>query len=66
MTDMLFVNGIPFFITISRKIIFTAGNHIDKRKVETIFKAFKEIYSYYMKCGLLITTLHANGAFAPL
>jgi hypothetical protein len=42
--DILFVNRIPFFITLSRKICFTTVNHLNDRKVSTIFKAFKEIY----------------------
>ena len=64
--DMLFVNGIPFFLTLSRKILFTAFNHLASRKVDTIFKAFKEIYSYYMKSGFHITNLHAYREFVPL
>ena len=64
--DLLFVNGTPFFLVLSRKICFTDVNHIANRKVETIFKALKEIYSYYTKRGFHITTLHAYGEFAPL
>ena len=64
--DMLFVNGIPFIIILSRKILSTAVNHLSNRKLETIFKAFKDIYRYYMKCGFHITTSHSDGEFAPL
>ena len=64
--DLLFVNGIPLFITIIRNILFTAFNHLYNRKVETIFKSFKYIYSYYMKRGFQITTIHIDGEFAPL
>ena len=39
--DMLFVNSISFFLTLRRKIFFTAVNHIANRKVGTIFNAFK-------------------------
>ena len=46
MADMLFVNSIPFFLSLRRKICFKAVNHISNRKVETIFKSFKEIYMY--------------------
>ena len=65
-TYMLFINSIPFFLDLSRKKGFTAVNYIDNRKVETIFKDFKEIYSYYMKCEFHITTLHVDGEFSPL
>ena len=64
--DLLFVNGIPFFFTLRRKICFTSVNHLTNRKMETTFKAFKEIYRYYMKRGFHITTLRADGEFAPL
>ena len=39
--DILFVNGIPFFISFSRNIIFAVANHLTDRKYNTIFKAFK-------------------------
>jgi hypothetical protein len=42
--DIFFVNKIPFFLTFSRKICFTAVNHLADRTVTQIFKAFKEMY----------------------
>jgi len=64
--DIFFVNKIPFFLTLSRKICFTAVNHLANRTVPHIFKAFKEIYAYYLQRGFRITVLHADGEFAPL
>ena len=52
MGDLFFVNSNPFFLALSRKIWFTYVNHLANIKVDTIFKAFKEIYSYYMKRGV--------------
>jgi hypothetical protein len=40
-------------------------NHLTDRTVQQIFKAFKEIYQYYLQCGFHITVVHANGEFAP-
>jgi hypothetical protein len=40
-TDIFFVNKIPFFLTLIRKISFTAANHLADRTVPQIFKAFK-------------------------
>jgi hypothetical protein len=65
-TDIFFVNKIPFFLTLSRKICFTAVNHLADRTVPQIFKAFKEMYQYYLQCGSHIKTVHADGEFAPL
>jgi hypothetical protein len=55
-----FVNKIPFSLTLSRKICFTAVNHLADRTVPQIFKAFKEMYQYYLQCGFH-TTVHADG-----
>jgi hypothetical protein len=65
-TDIFFVNKIPFFLTLSRKIFFTAVNHLTDCTVPQIFKAFKEMYQYYIQCGFHIKTVHADGEFAPL
>ena len=64
--DMFFANTITLFITIIRKICFKVVNYLATIKVETIFKAFKKIYSYYMKSGLHITNIHAYGEFPPI
>jgi hypothetical protein len=53
-------------LTLSRKICFTAVNHLVDRTVPHIFKAFKEMYQYYLQCGLHIKTVHADGEFLPL
>ena len=62
----VFVNKIPFFLTLSRKICFTAVNHLADQKVATIFKAFLKIYKFYLNRGFKITHVHADGKFAPL
>ena len=36
------------------------------RTVETIFKAFKEIFTYYLQRGFRIMTVSADIKFAPL
>ena len=64
--DIFFVNKIPFFLTLSRKICSTAVTHLANRMVPQIFKAFKEIYQYYLHRGFRITTVHADGEFEPL
>jgi hypothetical protein len=64
--NLFFVNKIPFFLTLSCKICFTAINHLTDRTVLQIFMAFKEIYQYYLHRGFCITMVHADGEFAPL
>jgi hypothetical protein len=64
--NLFFVNKIPFFLTLSRKICFTAINHLTDRTVLQIFMAFKEIYQYYLERGFRITMVHAHEEFVPL
>jgi hypothetical protein len=63
--NIFFVNKIPFFLTLSPKICFTAINHLADRTVPQIFMAFKEIYQCYLQRGFCITMVHADGEFAP-
>ena len=62
----IFVNKIPFLFTLSRKIYFTAVNHIANRTVPQIFETFKEIYQYYFHRVFSIQTMHSIEEFAPL
>jgi hypothetical protein len=65
-TGISFVTKNTFFFTLSRNITFTAVNHLTDRTVLQIFKAFKEIYQYYLQRGFHTTVVHADGEFAPL
>jgi hypothetical protein len=65
-TDIFFVNKNTFFLTICRKIMFTTVNHLADCTVLQMFKAFKDIYQYYLQRGFHITVVHADGEFAPL
>jgi hypothetical protein len=65
-TYIFFVNKIPFFLKLSRKICFMAVNHIADRTVPQIFKSFKEMFQYYLQRVFHIKTVHAGGEFAPL
>ena len=65
-TDILFVSQIPFFVTLSRKIVFTATTHLQNRKIDTVYKAFLKIYTFYRRGGSRITTVSCDGEFAPL
>ena len=66
MLGICFVKRIPLCLTISRKICFTAVNHLANPTVPQIFAAFKEIYQYYLHRGFCIMTVHSGGEFAPL
>ena len=58
--DVFFVNKIPFFITLSRKIDFTATAHLKDRKIKTIFLAFLAVYKFCLRRGFRIKMIHAE------
>ena len=64
--DILFVNEIPFFLSLSRQIYFTGLSHLPDRSKKQIFQDFKELFIFYIRHGFRITTVHSNGKFAPL
>jgi hypothetical protein len=64
--DIFFINKVPFFLTMRRRICFTAVNHLANRTITEFFKAFMEIYQYYLRRGCRNTIVHADGEFAPL
>ena len=64
--DIFFVNKIPFLLTLSQNIYFTAVNHLENCTVPEIFKAFREVHQYYLHCAFRITTGNSEGEFGPL
>ena len=58
--NIFFVNKIAIFLTYGCNVCFTAVNHLADRKVGTIFKAFKEIYKFYLHRGFRIENVHAD------
>ena len=60
------MNKIRFVLTHSRKISFTAVNHLAKHTIPQIFSVFKNIYVYYLQRGFRITTVNADGEFGSL
>ena len=64
--DIFFINKIPFFLTLSRKICFSTVTHLANRKIRTIFASFKSIFFYYLQKGFQIMILTADNEFVPL
>jgi hypothetical protein len=64
--DIFFVNGIPYFATLSMKICFLSVTHLSNRKIPTIFKAFKAMHNYYLQRGFQIVYIKGDGEFKPL
>jgi hypothetical protein len=64
--DIMFVNQIPFLISISRYLKFGTTEVLKNRKNATIIQAFKNIRGIYARRGFQITLCHADGKFEPM
>jgi hypothetical protein len=54
--DIMFVNKLPFFVTISRNIKFCTAQLIPDQKHETLTKAVRDVRATYMKRGFRVKT----------
>jgi len=64
--DIFFVNKIAFFLSLSKVIYYTATSHLVDCKIDTIFKAFKEMFGFYLRHGFRIVAVNADGKFEPV
>lgn len=64
--DIFFVNGVPYFATLSLKICFLSVTHLSNRKIPTIFRALKAMHNYYLQRGFQIVFVKGDGEFKPL
>lgn len=64
--DVMFVNKIPFFVTISRHIHFGTVEMIANRQPDTIFKSIKAVVNIYRQRGFNISHNLLDGDFEPL
>jgi hypothetical protein len=64
--DIMFVNGIPFFMTISRNIKFGTAEMLKTQHNKTILAAIKQVKSVYMKRGFKIKHMLMDGQFESL
>ncbi|KAI2501035.1 Reverse transcriptase (RNA-dependent DNA polymerase) [Fragilaria crotonensis] len=61
--DIMFVNKLPFFVTISRNIRFSTSEFLTNRKSDTIFKAISHVHQTYAKRGFHIEVILMDGEF---
>ena len=64
--DIMFVNKIPFFITISRHLRFGTAENISNQNMKTLLASVKQVKSTYMKRGFILTHVLMDGQFEPL
>jgi hypothetical protein len=65
--DIMFVNKIPFLVTISRHIKFgTTAEILANQQLKTILGAIKSVNSLYSKSGFILRTILMDGQFESL
>jgi hypothetical protein len=61
--DIMFVNEIPFFLSISRNIRFITAEVLDNRTQSPLTKALHQIYGIYRKRGFRIANIFSDSEF---
>jgi hypothetical protein len=61
--DIMFVNRIPFFMSISRKIHFITAEVLDNQKQATLIKALRRIHGIHRKRGFRINLILGDSEF---
>jgi hypothetical protein len=64
--DILFVNKIPFFLTLSRVLFFITVTHLPNRSLDQVFKVLKGIFNYYLQQGFCVTFITGDREFTSL
>ena len=61
--DVMFVNGLPFFITLSRKIQFVTIQYVPRRTAGELANALKSTIKLYLRSGFRPSTAIMDGEF---
>ena len=64
--DIMFINKIPFLVTISRNLKFRTVEALDNRQVSTICKKLQSIVKLYEHRGFKVTIILADPEFEPI
>jgi hypothetical protein len=64
--DIMFVNKLPFFVTMSRNIKFSTAVLITDQKHETLMKSVRDVRNIYNKRGFQIESALMDGQFEGL
>ena len=62
----MFVNGVPFLTTLSRKIKLRTVEHIQSQTVASLSKALTKILKVYAREGFVVNLIMMYGEFAKL
>ena len=64
--DIMFINGLPFLTSISRRIYLRTSQHIAKRKKDYLSSGLTSIVRYYESHGFNVGEIHMDREFEPV
>jgi hypothetical protein len=64
--DIMYVNTIPFFMSVSRHIKFGTAEMITSETAKTLLTAIKQVKRAYAQRGFALRTMLLDGQFEPL
>lgn len=64
--DIMYVNKIPFFVTISRNLKFGTTERLHTQTGDVLFKCLKQVVGHYHQRGFRVTDVLMDGQFEPL
>ena len=64
--DIMFVNKIPFFITLSCMIKFGTVVALPNRQVPTVIAKLKSVLLFYVHCGFKVSVIFAESELEPI
>ncbi len=64
--DIMFVNKIPFFTTVSRGLHFGTIKNLFNRRISTVAACLDKVRKIYHRRGFKVTIVNADLEFAPL
>ena len=64
--DIMFVNNLPFLVSLSNNIMFTTVEYLHDRKKQSISKALSTINNVYKRRGFKVVQCNMDNEFIPL
>jgi hypothetical protein len=62
----VFVNGLPFLATVSRRLLYRTAEWIPDGTPASFMKGLEHVFKVYKNAGFKITSVHADPEFKPL
>ena len=65
-TDVMFINKLPFLVSIIRRLNFTTIEYLSSKNELTLVTSINKIVSYYRSHGLHVVTMFVDPEFKSL